>query len=32
MPERAAVIDLAAVRHNVRHLTALAAPAAVMPW
>lgn len=30
MPERAAVIDLAAVRHNVRHLIELAAPATVM--
>jgi len=30
MPERAAAIDLAAVRHNVRHLIALAAPATVM--
>ncbi|TDW29344.1 alanine racemase [Cryobacterium psychrophilum] len=30
MPERAAVIDLAAVRDNVRHLVELAAPAAVM--
>jgi len=30
MPERAAVIDLAAIRHNVRHLVELAAPAAVM--
>ncbi|MDJ0349623.1 alanine racemase [Cryobacterium sp. PH29-G1] len=30
MPERAAVIDLAAVRHNVRHLIGLAAPATVM--
>ncbi|MDH6237712.1 alanine racemase [Cryobacterium sp. CG_9.6] len=30
LPERAAIIDLAAVRHNVRHLVALAAGADVM--
>nr|WP_244962638.1 alanine racemase [Cryobacterium roopkundense] len=30
MPERAAVIDLDAIRHNVRHLAALAAPARLM--
>ncbi|WP_369797943.1 alanine racemase, partial [Cryobacterium sp. MLB-32] len=30
LPERAAVIDLDAIRHNVRHLAALAAPAALM--
>lgn len=29
-PERSAVIDLAAIRHNVQHLKALAAPAALM--
>ncbi|WP_241981245.1 alanine racemase [Cryobacterium algoritolerans] len=30
LPERAAVIDLDAIRHNVRHLVALAAPARLM--
>lgn len=29
-PERSAVVDLAAIRHNVRHLKSLAAPAAFM--
>lgn len=29
-PERSAVVDLAAIRHNVRHLKKLAAPAALM--
>ncbi|MDO5617342.1 alanine racemase [Kocuria sp.] len=29
-PERSAVIDLAAIRHNVRHLKSLAAPAQLM--
>lgn len=29
-PERSAVVDLAAIRHNVRHLKQLAAPAALM--